>query len=122
MSVKYTTSFAFLVFLGLYAFASSLPAKKEEAAGALSPEFEQARSLWSGARKAYKNIQKQLSRRRTRRQAAVTGVATVDDLANITGPYILELYKNLTNESIGATTANTQANTIRSLPPYTRGE
>ena len=123
MSVKYTTSIAFVVFLGLWALASSMPAKKEEPA--LSPEFEQARRLWSGARKAYKNIQRQLlSRRRTRRQVATTtgqGVANVDDLANITGPFILELYKNITNESIAATTtANT--NTIRSIPPVVKGE
>lgn len=129
MSVKYT-SLAFLVFLGLYALASSMPAKKGEegglAAGALTPEFEQARRLWSGARKAYKNIHRQLVERRrtrTRRQAGTTsgvasnGATSVDDLANITGPYILELYKNLTNDSITATKA-TQANTIRSLPPY----
>lgn len=124
--------FTLLLLIISFALTSSMPAihNEEEIHQPLSPQFEQARSMWNGAKKAYRGIQKELnarsSVRRSKRQAATLnaggGVSGMDleILANLTCKFIIDLFRNLTNSTISQKV--TQANTIRSLPHLSKGE
>lgn len=90
-----------------------------QASAPLSPEHERARELWNKAKK----LQRQLKPRRyVRNVPRYERNVAVDNATNVP-KYILELYKNLTEQSTTEKLQqSTQANTVRSLQTVNDGE
>ena len=89
------------------------------APGPLSPEHERARQLWNKAKK----LHHQLKPRRYVRNVNYVRRSVQVDNHNVS-KYILELYKNMTDQAITGSRQpqGTQANTVRSLQTINNGE